>query len=279
MFRRLNWLFHHPEFKRRPVAVLGGVARWEWHRLTHSPADLKLGDIIIRARPIDGNGRLICYFGVGFDTLRDFLTSSLKPGMVFVDVGANIGSHAIPAAKLVGDRGRVYAYEADPDTYAMLADNVGRNGVRNVLGEQRAVSNRKEPMRFYVHRDSAKSSTVERAGKGSFLVQADLLDNLIPEGVKIDILKIDVEGADLAVLQGARRIFASDCAPDVVVIEVHDIVADIGHRDEIISFLKEYGYELFAYEGGRMLPISDKDVLNAYAVRRGTRLLGELIAA
>ena len=85
--------------------------------------------------------------------------------MVFVDVGANIGSHAINAARLVGRTGSVFAFEADPDTYRILAENIESNDLRNIMPTQTCVSDHVGTLSFYKHKDSAKSSIVDRGEK------------------------------------------------------------------------------------------------------------------
>jgi tRNA A58 N-methylase Trm61 len=80
----------------------------------------ELDGLKLTARSVDGNGRLICYFGTKFDSVFEFLKMFLQKGMVFVDVGSNIGSHTLNAARLVGSTGSVFAFEADPDTYNLL---------------------------------------------------------------------------------------------------------------------------------------------------------------
>ena len=102
---RLQWLVSHPEFKRDPVRVMRGVVSWEIHKLLSKNMSLELDGVKLTSRPFDGNGRLICYFGPKFDDIHEFLKIYLKEGMVFVDVGANIGSHAITAARLAGGKG------------------------------------------------------------------------------------------------------------------------------------------------------------------------------
>jgi tRNA A58 N-methylase Trm61 len=109
---------------------------------------LELDGLKLVARPIDGNGRLISYFGTEFDSIFKFLKMTLGPGMVFVDVGANIGSHVINAARLVGDKGRVFAFEADPETYAVLVSNIELNRLGNVTVRQTCVADEKPPSRF-----------------------------------------------------------------------------------------------------------------------------------
>src|SRR5690348_12398607 len=96
--KNINWMTSHPECKSHPFLFPIRVLRWEWHRTTGTPALLPLFDFVIQARPSDGMGRLICYFRNRADKLFAFMKNYLKPGMTFVDVGANIGSHTIHGA-------------------------------------------------------------------------------------------------------------------------------------------------------------------------------------
>ena len=226
---------------------------------------LELDGLKLTARPIDGNGRLICYFGTKFDTIFDFLKSFLQKGMVYVDVGANIGSHAINAGRLVGDGGSVFAFEADPDTYHLLSDNIKANGLRNIVLRQTCVSDQVGTLSFYKHRDSAKSSIVDRGEKLSVTLPSDTLDNLIPANTKIDVLKVDVEGAELSVLRGARAIFKDQRRPSVVIIEVFDVRDNKDKSEGIRDVLEGYGYSFYLFNGENLTPFSGS-ALNAYAL-------------
>jgi FkbM family methyltransferase len=226
---------------------------------------LELDGLKLTARPIDGNGRLICYFGTKFDPIFDFLKTYLQEGMAFVDVGANIGSHAINAARLVGRTGSVFAFEADPDTYHLLADNIKTNSLRNIVLKQTCVSDHVGTLSFYKHKDSAKSSIVDRGEKLSVTLPSDTLDNLIPAGTKIDILKVDVEGAELSVLRGGRSVFSDQRRPSVVIIEVFDVRDNTDKSDGIREVLEGYGYKFYLFDGHRLTPLSGS-ALNAFAV-------------
>lgn len=262
---RLGWLLSHPEFRKHPVRVSSGVVSWEIHKLLSRNMALELDGLKLTARPIDGNGRLICYFGTKFDTIFDFLKTYLKEGMVFVDVGANIGSHAINAARLVGPTGSVFAFEADPDTYRLLDENIKSNGLRNIVLKQSCVSDHVGTLSFYKHKDSAKSSIVDRGEKLSVTLPSDTLDNLIPANTKIDILKVDVEGAELSVLRGARAVFTGRRRPSVVIIEVFDVRANEDKSEGIREVLEGYGYKFYLFDGRRLAPLSGS-ALNAFAV-------------
>jgi FkbM family methyltransferase len=226
---------------------------------------LELDGLKLTARPIDGNGRLICYFGTKFDTIFDFLKIFLQKGMVYVDVGANIGSHAINAARLVGNAGSVLAFEADPDTYQLLSNNIDANGLRNIVLRQTCVSDHVGTLSFYKHKDSAKSSIVDRGEELSVTLPSDTLDNLIAADKKIDVLKVDVEGAELSVLRGARAIFNDQRRPSIVIIEVFDIRDNMDRSEGIREVLEGYGYKFYLFEGGKLTPFSGS-ALNAYAL-------------
>jgi FkbM family methyltransferase len=262
---RLGWLLSHPEFRKHPVRVSSGVVSWEVHKLLSRNMSLKLDGLKLTARPIDGNGRLICYFGTKFDPIFDFLKTYLREGMVFVDVGANIGSHAINAARLVGRTGSVFAFEADPDTYQLLADNIKSNSLRNIVLKQTCVSDHVGTLSFYKHKDSAKSSIVDRGEKLSVTLPSDTLDNLVPADTKIDILKVDVEGAELSVLRGGRTVFTDQRRPSVVIIEVFDVRDNTDKSEGIREVLEGYGYKFYLFDGRKLTPLSGS-ALNAFAV-------------
>jgi FkbM family methyltransferase len=262
---RLGWLLSHPEFRKHPVRVSSGVVSWEVHKLLSRNMSLKLDGLKLTARPIDGNGRLICYFGTKFDPIFDFLKTYLREGMVFVDVGANIGSHAINAARLVGRTGSVFAFEADPDTYQLLADNIKSNSLRNIVLKQTCVSDHVGTLSFYKHKDSAKSSIVDRGEKLSVTLPSDTLDNLVPADTKIDILKVDVEGAELSVLRGGHTVFTDQRRPSVVIIEVFDVRDNTDKSEGIREVLEGYGYKFYLFDGRKLTPLSGS-ALNAFAV-------------
>lgn len=226
------------------------------------PVLLPLFDFMIEARPTDGVGRVICYFREQADALFVFMKSYLRPGMTFVDVGANIGSHTVHGARLVADKGRVFSLEADPETFALLQHNVRLNGVANAILSNQCISDKQGTVPFNINPDSARSSLL-RKGISQTLLSANTLDNLLPDGIQVDLLKIDVEGADYLVLCGAKRIFA-DAPPRIVVIEV------TSYEKEIKEFLLSYGYRLYSFDGSRSAFIEvEGPVFNTYAVRDG----------
>jgi FkbM family methyltransferase len=179
----------------------------------------------LRARPVTRdvvlrNGVRICVdtkdivqrylyqFGIWEPSLTSWLTRTLQPGDVFVDVGANIGYYGLLAARLVGHQGSVVAIEASPAAYAALRRNVARNQAGNIRLVDRAVAARDEELTFYepkpgVHSVTTSVRTSEDMAP-AFRVQARPLPTLLTsqELSAARVIKIDIEGGEYAALAG-----------------------------------------------------------------------------
>jgi FkbM family methyltransferase len=146
----------------------------------------------------------------------------LKPGMTFLDVGANIGYYTVIAARLVGDSGAVHAFEPHPGVRARLEDNVGRNGYRNVAVHGQAVAATSGSVSFYastVDQNQGISSILPGRGRQQELsVSSVTLDEFAASlgGRRIDVIKMDVEGAEAQVIAGGQRTLSGPDAPAII---------------------------------------------------------------
>ena len=132
-----------------------------------------------------------------------FLRSYLRPGDVYVDVGANIGILSLAAALAVGDTGRVIAFEPHAGIFRFLRANVALNDFRNVQLHNCAVGNRVGTVGF----SSEKSDDANRVlpdGAG-LRVRMVTLDSTLPTAGEVSLLKIDAEGYEKFILDGAAR--------------------------------------------------------------------------
>jgi FkbM family methyltransferase len=127
----------------------------------------------------------------------------LRPGMLFCDVGANIGVFTLLAARQVGPQGRVFSFEPGPENFAVLTRNVEANLYANVVCVQKAVAQYNGTSRLFLSRFCGSHSLVgepaEHTGQ-SLDVETVRLDS-VPGLERIDVLKVDVEGAELEVLE------------------------------------------------------------------------------
>lgn len=140
------------------------------------------------------------------------LEQLLKPGMVFLDVGANIGFFTVLAARLVGTSGAVYAFEPEPSNFQLLSKNIQANYYENIHPLQSAVSNYTGTIELHVSKlDNGSHSINREAARGvadTVHVATTTLDEFLESAdvTSVDILKIDVEGAELSVLEGMSKL-------------------------------------------------------------------------
>ena len=135
------------------------------------------------------------------------LRYTLKPGDTFVDVGANVGFYTRMGSALVGESGRVFAFE--PLSSALRLLKMNTEGLTNVVVDAKALSDQDGEADFHVRREGDTSSLLAGEPGSKVRVGVTTLDaRLLTEGgapKRVDFIKIDVEGAELSVLRGATR--------------------------------------------------------------------------
>jgi FkbM family methyltransferase len=169
-----------------------------------------------------------------------------RPGDTVFDLGAGIGAEALLFSRLVGDSGRVVSAEAHPRTFERLARLCKVNGLTNVTPLQVAVTD-SDGTAAISDTDQYLQNTM--LGGEGIQVPAKRIDTIASElGIsKIDLLKMNIEGAERAALQGAGDLLA---ATRHVCISCHDFVADSGGPDElrtktfVTRFLTERGFDV-----------------------------------
>jgi FkbM family methyltransferase len=181
-------------------------------------------------------------------TEEEFVASYLKPGDIYVDVGANIGQLALRAASVVGPEGHVVAIEAHPRTHAFLLDNVDLNGFENVTTILRAAGETEGFLTFsdYVSDDQ---NHVVVSGTG-VSVPVQRVDDMVVSG-PVALLKVDVEGFELSVLKGAPNVLARTRA--VLFESWDDLASRFGSSAaDVIDLLRESGFSMHRLVGSRL---------------------------
>lgn len=181
--------------------------------------------------------------------LRLFLQRNLMPGDVFVDVGANVGLHTVVAATRVGPGGRVIAFEAVPRTVEHLRASLRLSDVEAwVEVHTVAVGAREEEGRvFHVAAIAGHSSMypLQEAVLEQVMVPVRTLDGVL-SGAGVKLVKIDVEGAELDVLQGMAQLIEQN--PRLGIIAEYAL----SHLDRVGAspgqwedFRRRYGFDLY----------------------------------
>jgi FkbM family methyltransferase len=173
----------------------------------------------------------------------------LRPGDIAVDVGANIGSLTLTAASVVGNSGRVFAVEAHPLIYKYLTGNVRLNRLANVETFNVACGHETGVVNFSNQRSDDQNSV---SAEG-ISVPMRRLDDLVSlrQGMKIALLKIDVEGYEKRVLEGATGLLART---DVVYFESWKNHFDKYAYElrDIVELLNKFGFQIYRKSGERV---------------------------
>jgi FkbM family methyltransferase len=182
---------------------------------------------------------------------EEVLRRFLRPGDTFVDVGANIGSLSLAAASMVGPAGRVFAIEAHPRTHLYLCRNIAFNRARNVTAFHCAAGSIRGEVSF----SDRRADDQNQVGAGDIRIPVRPLDDIIPllEVRHVSLLKIDVEGYEKFVLEGARQVLARTDAVYFEACDEHCGKYDY-RLDDVIGMLQNCGFEI-RYPDGR--PILD----------------------
>ena len=191
----------------------------------------------------------------------------IRPGMVIIDVGAHVGYYTLIAAKQAGPTGKVYAFEPEPENHALLLKNIELNGYENVVAVKSAVSNHAGSTTLYLTGlDNGRHSVYQHdlPARGSVEVPTTTIDDFLeaqgwPE---VNLVKVDVEGAELEVLAGMDRLLRESEGIRLI-LEFNPFLLQSAGVDAL-EFLKRPGAEGFQAcvidETKGLLPLTAMDL-------------------
>jgi FkbM family methyltransferase len=199
------------------------------------------------------------------DWVTQLFLQMIKPGMTVLDVGANIGWFSLLAAREVGPTGRVIAFEPDPNTYGLVTDSLEINGYRDrAIVLKAAVADAPGEATFYrwaAHHGSNGleiNDDVRRAFPEQveeITVEVVTLDAVMANaGGSVDVIKIDAEGAEPAVLAGAQRVLADN--PNVRLLLEYRT-----HCAPALRAMRDDGFAIAVVtHDGSLLPVADEQL-------------------
>jgi FkbM family methyltransferase len=194
--------------------------------------------------------------------------------MTFVDLGAHVGYFSCLAGRLVGPRGLVVAFEPNPRNYELLLANVWRNGLTNVVCFPWAVSDSSRILDLYLATGNSGDHRIfAEAGRSSVPVRAVALDTLEALRPPVDVVKIDVQGAEEAVFHGAKQLFAASPAALIATeFSVSEATAFGSDPRRLLGYYRSLGYTIRAQhpEQRKVLDLSDDEILAHCAGNGGT---------
>jgi len=172
-----------------------------------NPSPIGFDRLMIQCNAADANSSVVYLYGFS-DNLTSFALYQhhVAPGSVAVDVGANLGLHALVLSRCVGAGGRVFAYEPLAPVYQRLTANLVLNGSDNVVTKPYGLGERTGTLRFNDRAGDFNigKGRVDPGGSAMIPIRA-LDDDLRGLETPVSLIKIDVEGFEVAVLKGAQE--------------------------------------------------------------------------
>jgi len=175
----------------------------------------------------------------------------IKPGMVIVDCGANIGYYSLITAKITGKYGKVYAFEPDPDNYQLLVDNIKNNGFTNIIPIKKAVSNKSGRRKLFSDEKNFGNISFSEDNINEKILSIyaetisldDYFKNIVNNS-KVDFIKMDVEGAEGLIMEGAKNILISNDLKIFMEFSPNRIT-NIGVDPlKLLNNLQKYGFKI-----------------------------------
>lgn len=228
------------------------------------------GDLVIDLRLSEHMQRRIFWMDYYNQDIIALLKNILRPGMVLIDVGANIGEITLVAAKLVGSTGKVIAFEPMTDIAASLEHNIANNHLHQVEVTRLGLAESESVAVIYSSCGQGQPRD-HHQGLGSLYggqspddlpvesIQLTSLDAYLESNPirRLDVLKVDIEGAELPCLKGAARTL--ELHRPSLIIEVQEQTSQTAGYDQrdILRFLSQFGYSFHVIgRGGSLTPIA-----------------------
>ncbi len=173
--------------------------------------------------------------------LFDIYSNLLKEDDIVIDVGAYIGSHTLPFAKCC-PKGMVYTFEPNRELYRTLCENLELNCISNVRPYAVGVSNKSGHNTLYEREDGTSRISKKTIKGDPIKIECIAIDTFLPHLNKCKLLKIDVEGHEFEVLQGALKLI-KNCRP-YILIEVFK-----HRRDTLKLWAEDHKYNVLWLRG------------------------------
>lgn len=205
-------------------------------------------------------------YGFYEEGVSKMVLTYLRPGMVFLDIGAHFGYFTLLGSFLVGKEGQVHSFEPSPSSYSVLAANA--SGKQNIVVNNCAVFSKSGVLSLYDYgiRYSAFNSiygarlprdVLSKLTVSKFEVESLSIDEYVEKNdIAPDFIKIDAENAEFDILVGMDK--AIEAFHPIISIEVGDIgTRYISGSKELISFIRNKGYKAHEFREGTIVPHTD----------------------
>ncbi|MFH0936553.1 MAG: FkbM family methyltransferase [Candidatus Woesearchaeota archaeon] len=181
------------------------------------------------------------------ETETKLFKDMIQENMTVIDIGAHIGYYTLIAAKLIGKKGKVYSFEPNPDNFALLKKNIEENGYKNVTLINKAISNKKGFLKLFINPESSGGASIYEKENAKYYTNiiATTLDESLKNIKKIDIIKMDIEGAEILALEGMSNIIKRNKNIKLIIEFNPEGIKKLGYEPiNLINKLKNFGFTI-----------------------------------
>ena len=187
--------------------------------------------------------------------MSDAFKSAVLPGMTVLDIGANVGYYTLLASSLAGPSGKVLAFEPERTNLSFLLKNVAENACSNVMVCPYAVSSDFGSAVLHLARHSRSGHSMvippqNREAGGEQTIVTVGLDGFLPQALRPDVIKLDIEGAEPLALKGMERLLLEPKLKTVFIECNSSMLAAQGtSSEEVLGVLRRHGFSCRGLDG------------------------------
>ena len=196
------------------------------------------------------------------------LQNIIKENMNVVDIGAHIGYYTILFSKWVGKKGKVFSFEPETDNFQLLKKNINANKANNVIALQKAISNQNEPKNLFLAEENKGDHQIIDLGENRTQTKIECvkLDLTIVSEYKIDVIKMDIQGAEMLAIEGMDKILDNNSKMTILLeFWPYGIKKSGFEPKNLFDKLEEKGFKVFLIDE-ELIPVSSNfDLFTNYS--------------
>lgn len=199
----------------------------------------------------------------------------IKEGEIVLDIGAHIGYYTLMAAKRVGNRGKVYAFEPNKDNFALLTKNARINGYKNVIPINKAVTNSTKKSRLFLSPVSTGMHSLidlDNNSKNTVIVNSVSVDDFFGKNPpRVSVIKLDIEGGEYKAIEGMKGLLQKSKHLSLFTeFSPFSIKKSKKTPQEFLNLLQSCGFKLYSIDEHRklLIPVEVKTFLPSCPIDR-----------
>ena len=231
----------------RKLPVVGQIYNFAYRRLSPSGTMLfKVQGLKMYAEARTDIAQILDMIGAIEVLTTKLFLEQVKEGMTVLDIGANIGYYSLIAARRVGKKGLIFAFEPAPENLSLLRRNIEANGFNNIIPVAKAVSNCSGKQKLFLGNDPIEHSLSDYVGTEFIEVDVTSVDEFVrSQNLSVDLIKIDVDGTEMKVLEGMVETQARNPSMKIITEFVPHLLEKNGYAPKLfLERLMAYGFEL-----------------------------------